>query len=476
MVCASIITVSVSSVCFAAPSGTLRIGSKGADVLDVQNKLVAAGFLEQAYATGFFGPNTEKAVKEYQEANGIKTTGVVAELTIDAMYSKNTLDTSLVLKKGDENTNVKKLQRALCSLGFLSENHVTGNFGELTENAVLRFQGAYGISQTGTAATKTLEKINSLVDITKIDSTRVYRAGDEDAGVKALQQRLCDLGFLDSKYVTGYYGAITVSAVKRFQKANSLPQTGTVAELTVKAINSTEAKTSTTTNTSDIIAKPGTLRMGDSGTQVKKLQQNLKALGYFKGSLTGTFGSVTREAVVKFQKAYSLTADGIANSKTLSKITAALSSSSASSSSSSTSSSSSYASANMTIINSALATLSESELEDVRLMARVIKREAGGKSYRCQLAIGSVIMNRVKKSNISVYSVIYSPNQFSTANSTLKYETYSTSNYYAAIEAYMGVKPVGNCLYFCHQSVRYSCWAGKNRTFYCQIDTECFFL
>lgn len=475
MVCTIILTVCVSSVCFAAPSGTLRIGSKGADVLDVQNKLVAGGFLEQTYATGFFGPNTEEAVKKYQEANGIKATGVVAALTIDSMYSKNTLDTSLVLKKGDEGANVKKLQSSLCSLGFLSENYVTGTFGELTENAVLRFQGAYGISQTGTAAVKTLEKLNSLVDITKIDSTRVYRAGDEDAGVKALQQRLCDLGFLDSKYVTGYYGAITVSAVKRFQKANSLPQTGTVAELTVKAINSTEAKTSTTTNTSDIIAKPGTLRMGDSGTQVKKLQQNLKALGYFKSSVTGTFGSVTRDAVVKFQKAHSLTADGIANSKTLSKITAALSSSSASSSTSS-SSSSSYKSANMTIINAALASLSESELEDVRLMARIIKREAGGKSYRCQLAIGSVIMNRVKKSNISVYSVIYSPNQFSTANSSLKYETYSTSNYYAAIEAYMGVKPVGNCLYFCHQSVRYSCWAGKNRTFYCQIDTECFFL
>jgi peptidoglycan hydrolase-like protein with peptidoglycan-binding domain len=166
----------------------------------------------------------------------------------------------------------------------LSENYVTGTFGELTENAVLRFQGAYGISQTGTAAVKTLEKLNSLVDITKIDSTRVYRAGDEDAGVKALQQRLCNLGFLDSKYVTGYYGAITVSAVKRFQKANSLPQTGTVAELTVKAINSTEAKTSTTTNTSDIIAKPGTLRMGDSGTQVKSSIEQ----GFSQGSLSYT--------------------------------------------------------------------------------------------------------------------------------------------------------------------------------------------
>ena len=475
LVFALIIVVCSTSVCFAAPSGTLKIGSKGADVLDVQNKLVAAGFLDQAYATGFFGPNTEEAVKKYQEANGIKATGVVAELTIDAMFSKNTLDTSLVLKKGDEGANVKKLQRALCSLGFLSENYVTGTFGELTENAVLRFQGAYGISQTGTAAVKTLEKLNSLVDITKIDSTRIYRAGDEDAGVKALQQRLCDLGFLDSKYVTGYYGAITVSAVKRFQKANSLPETGTVAQLTVAALNSTEAKTSTTTNASDIIAKPGTLRLGDSGTQVKKLQQNLKALGYFKSTVTGTFGSVTRDAVVKFQKAHSLTADGIATSKTLSKITAALSASSASGSASS-SSSSSYKSANMTIINSALATLTEAQLEDVRLMARIIKREVGGKSYRCQLAVGSIIMNRVKRHNISVYDVIYSPNQFSTANSSLKNETFSTSNYYAAIEAYMGVKPIGNCLYFCHYSVRYSCWAGKNRTFYCQIDTECFFL
>lgn len=469
-------SLALTSFVSAAPTGTLKVGSKGADVLDLQQKLVAGGFLEESYATGFFGPNTEEAVKKYQASNDITQTGIVSDLTIDSLYSGNAIDTSLVLEDGDSGTNVTKLQKALNSLGFLGESYITGTYGEITENAVKRFQGAYDINQTGVAAQKTLEKLNSLTDITKIDTSRVYRVGDDDAGVKAMQQRLCNLGFLESKYVTGYFGAITVAAVKSFQKANNIPQTGTVAEMTINVLNSTSAKTSTTSSASDLIAKPGTLRLGDSGTKVKNLQKNLKTLGYFSGDATGTFGDKTKEAVIKFQKAHSLTADGIATEKTLSKISASISAKSAKPSSSSGATVSGYTSANTSLINSALSSLSESELAEVRLLARLIKREVGGKSYRCQLAVGSVVMNRVKRSKISVREVIFAKNQFSTANSTLDSEAYSTSNYYAAIEAYMGVKPIGNCLYFCSSSVRNSCWAGKNRTFYCTIDSECFFL
>ena len=204
----------------------------------------------------------------------------------------------------------------------------------------------------------------------------------------------------------------------------------------------------------------------------------MKKLGYFSGTATGEFGSVTKKAVMAFQKAYSISADGIAGSKTLSKISAALSAKNNSSSGSTTTGTtvSGYNSANMDLINSALASLSESQLNDIKLMARIIKREVGGSSYKCQLAVGSVIMNRVKRTGASVHDIIYSPKQFSTANSTLANETYSTSNYYAAVEAYMGVKPVGNCLYFCSVSARYTCWAGKNRTYYTTLGNECFFL
>lgn len=473
----------------ATPTSTLKLGSKGPEVIELQEKLVEEGYLNKKYLTGYYGPNTVEAVKKYQKDNGIKQTGMVAELTIESLFNKKNLDTSLVLKNGDEGANVKLLQSALAEMGYLDKDKITGYFGDVTESAVKKFQKDNGISQTGKAAKQTIEKINTIIDGTKLDTSRIYKAGDEDEGVKVLQQRLYELGYLDKKYVTGYYGSITVAAVKKFQKNNQISQTGTVAQLTLAALNSASAKInkvdSSSSTVADSIAKPGTLRYGDTGTQVKNLQNNLKKLGYFSGEATGEFGNVTKQAVIKFQKAYSLTADGIAGSKTLAKISAALSgktgSSSSSSSSSSTSSSSGatvsgYTSANMEVVNSALASLTSAQLEEVKLMARIIKREVGGKSYKCQLAVGSVIMNRVKKSGLTVRQVIFSPNQFSTANSTIDRETYSTSNYYAAIEAYMGVKPIGNCLYFCSKSVRYTCWAGKNRTFYTMIDSECFFL
>lgn len=466
----------------AVPTSTLKVGSKGMEVKEVQQALADDGFLDEKYVTGFFGPQTEDAVKDYQKANGISQTGMVAERTIAAMFlAPEKLDEKDVYRNGDENSGVKALQQALLDMGYLKEEHVTGYFGSLTEAAVKKFQKDNGISQTGVAAALTIQKINSLLNITKIDDSRVYRSGDEDAGVKALQQRLYELGYLQSKHVTGYYGSITVAAVKSFQKNNRISQTGTVAELTIAALNSASAKTNASGSSSadtaasgvtESIAKPGTLRYGDSGAAVKTLQNNLKKLGYFSGSASGSFDTATKKAVIAFQKANSLSADGIAGSKTQSKITAALSAKNTGSSSIA----SGYNSANMTLINQAMDTLSEAQMNEVKLMAKIIKREVGGRSYKCQLAVGSVIMNRVRRTGASVREIIFSPNQFSTANSTLDAESYSTSNLYAAIEAYMGIKPVGNSLYFCSESARYTCWAGKNRTYYGKIDTECFFL
>ena len=479
LVLAAILPVTVLSV-LAVPTSVLKLGSKGAEVIEVQAALADGGFLEEKYVTGFFGPNTEDAVKAYQKANGISQTGMVAELTVEAMFLQpEKLDAEKVYRSGDENSGVKALQQALFEMGYLKEEHVTGYFGPLTEEAVKSFQKDNGISQTGVAAKLTIEKINSLLNITKIDASRVYRSGDEDAGVKALQQRLYELGYLQSKHVTGYYGSITVAAVKSFQKNNRISQTGTVAELTIAALNSASAKTSASgtadssaSGTAESIAKPGTLRYGDSGSAVKTLQNNLKKLGYYSGSASGSFDTATKNAVIAFQKANSLSADGIVGSKTQSKITAALSAKNTGSSSVA----SGYNSANMSLINQAMETLSEAQMNEIKLMAKIIKREVGGRSYKCQLAVGSVIMNRVQRTGASVREIIFSPNQFSTANSTLDAETYSTSNLYAAIEAYMGLKPVGNSLYFCSESVRYTCWAGKNRTYYGKIDTECFFL
>ena len=60
-----------------------------------------------------------------------------------------------------------------------------------------------------------------------------------------------------------------------------------------------------------------TLRLDDENDNVLEMQTQLKAQGYYTGSLTGHFGSKTEEAVKKFQRANGLDDDGIAGPKTL---------------------------------------------------------------------------------------------------------------------------------------------------------------
>jgi len=59
------------------------------------------------------------------------------------------------------------------------------------------------------------------------------------------------------------------------------------------------------------------LQKGNSSSQVTSLQKKLQAAGYFDGPVTGYYGSLTQAAVMKFQKAQGLTANGIADLETL---------------------------------------------------------------------------------------------------------------------------------------------------------------
>lgn len=58
------------------------------------------------------------------------------------------------------------------------------------------------------------------------------------------------------------------------------------------------------------------IRLGDEGGDVICLQQRLYDLGYFDTTITGTFGKVTEEAVIAFQKQNNLTADGVVGQQT----------------------------------------------------------------------------------------------------------------------------------------------------------------
>ena len=144
------------------------------------------------------------------------------------------------------------------------------------------------------------------------DMPMVYRGCTGDA-VKTLQEKLNAKGF-HSGNVDGIFGAKTYAAVTAFQKANSLGVDGIVGKLTWAKLYD-----ATPVNVTPVTTQP-MLRAGSRGDAVRKLQELLNAKGYTCGSVDGIFGSKTYAAVLAFQKANGLGADGIVGPLTWAKL------------------------------------------------------------------------------------------------------------------------------------------------------------
>ena len=129
-------------------------------------------------------------------------------------------------------------------------------------------------------------------------------------------------------------------------------------------------------------------KYGSRGSEVTQIQTKLKRWGYYKGNIDGIYGSQTLEAVKYFQRKNGLTVDGIAGPATLRAMGIMTSSSSSSGSSS-----------NSTNVN---------------LLARLIYGEARGEPYAGQVAVGAVVLNRVKSSSFpnTISGVIYQNGAF----------------------------------------------------------------
>jgi putative peptidoglycan binding protein len=74
-----------------------------------------------------------------------------------------------------------------------------------------------------------------------------------------------------------------------------------------------------------IVVSPATmLRAGDHGPAVRTLQRALRRLGFAVGSPDGVFGPKTEAAVIAFQRAHGLSADGLVGAKTARALNRAL--------------------------------------------------------------------------------------------------------------------------------------------------------
>lgn len=163
-----------------------------------------------------------------------------------------------------------------------------------------------------------------------------------------------------------------------------------------------------------------TYKRGSSGEGVVRLQEALMERGFYSGEADGIYGSATEQAVIDFQEYSGLEPDGKAGPKTLSALG---------------------------LPEEGATAGTDAELA---LLARLISAEARGEPYIGQVAVGAVVLNRMKHPSFpnTMAGVIYQPGAFSCIDDGQFNEPVADSAYQAARDAMNGWDPSGGAIYY----------------------------
>lgn len=349
-----------------APAGTvtLREGDEGENVYILQAYLFELGYYT-GRIDGRFSAETTEAVKAFQRANGLTADGIAGKGTQSKLTSGSAIPAGnanengqesgtppqtselTTLRRGDKSAQVMVMQQYLMELGYLS-TQPDGQFGAGTERAVKLFQEANGLTADGVAGKGTLSILYSGSAVAyggssggssssgsspaatatpRPNTDIVIQWESEGDDVRQYQQRLVELGYLSSKYVTGKFNQPTVEATKAFQTMNGLKVDGAAGPQSLKLIYSNDALNADGVRVGDLLmSSSGTgvsevLTAGMTGEQVRQVQSRLAELGYLSASfVNGVYDDNTRQAIRRFQQANGLTADGAAGSATQSRL------------------------------------------------------------------------------------------------------------------------------------------------------------
>ena len=174
-------------------------------------------------------------------------------------------------------------------------------------------------------------------------------------------------------------------------------------------------------------------KYGSRGDEVIQIQTKLKRWGYYNGNIDGIYGSQTLSAVKYFQRKNGLTVDGIAGPATLKA---------------------------MGIYSSTSTSTSTSNSSNVNLLARLIYGEARGEPYTGQVAVGSVVLNRVKSSSFpnTISGVIYQSGAFDVVRDGQINLTPNSTAKKAAQDALNGWDPSYGAIYYFNPSTATNKW------------------
>ncbi|SDY70392.1 N-acetylmuramoyl-L-alanine amidase [Proteiniborus ethanoligenes] len=179
-----------------------------------------------------------------------------------------------------------------------------------------------------------------------------------------------------------------------------------------------------------------TLYWGSRGEDVRKVQSKLSQWGYYFDNVDGIYGPSTYRAVRRFQRANGLTEDGVVGPATAKAIGISLTTA------------------------EAPASTGLSREGDVYLIAKAIHGEARGEPYVGKVAVGAVILNRVKHPSFpnTIAGVIYQPLAFTAvADGQINLEP-DKDSIKAARDSINGWDPTYGCRYYWNPVTATSKW------------------
>lgn len=181
-----------------------------------------------------------------------------------------------------------------------------------------------------------------------------------------------------------------------------------------------------------------TYKYGSRGEVVRVIQTKLKKWAYYTKSIDGIYGYQTYTSVKYFQRKNGLIVDGIAGNQTLVAL-----------------------GINPKTVNpDSTASGSSPNNQDVMLLARLINGEARGEPYEGQVAVGAVILNRVRNPKFpsTIAGVVYQPGAFTAIVDGQVHAEMQQTSIKAARDALNGWDPSGGAIYYFNPSTATSSW------------------
>ena len=298
----------------------IRLGDTGPEVLEVNSLLFELKY--KVNAKHFFDLDTRAAIEDFQACKNLIISGIVDTVTLDTLRKEcgkniqaSTISMQEVsyLRQGMRGESIIDLQNDLKRLGYYNGT-IDGIFGPQTRESVIKFQQTNRLINDGIVGPATYDAIynhinnNARTTNNNITISRpILKLGSQNHEYVILLQRMLNDSSFYFGNMDGKFGPATETAVIKFQEANNLIDDGIVGPATWAKLEY---------NSIEILDKYPDLQLNSTGNYVSILQNQLKLLDFFAGTITGSFSQDTEDAVKAFQSANNLEPNGIVDKNT----------------------------------------------------------------------------------------------------------------------------------------------------------------